>query len=90
MWCNTGKVEAKFEFELGDIYISFFHRLISFDRQHLNITYKLCASVRLEVTGISQGTLLPLTLKTSLNINLVNIFGPTLNAGSSLFALVCL
>ena len=42
-------------------------------RQHLKITSKLCTVVRLEVGGLSHGTLLPLTLKTSLNVNLVNI-----------------
>ena len=34
-------------------------------------------SVRLEVTGLSHGALLPLTLKTSLNMNLVNTFNLT-------------
>ena len=57
--------------ELGDIYISFIHRTISFYR-HLKITCKLCKPVPLEVRGLSHGTLLPLTLKTSLNTNLVN------------------
>ena len=57
--------------ELGDIYISFIHRTISF-YGHLKITYKLCKPVPLEVRGLSHGTLLPLTLKTSLNTNLVN------------------
>ena len=33
--------------------------------------------VRLEVGGLSQDTLLPLTLKTSLNANLVHIFDST-------------
>ena len=33
--------------------------------------------VPLEVRGLSHGTLLPLTLKTSLNTNLVNIFHST-------------
>ena len=32
----------------------------------MKFTYKLRTSVRLEVTGISQGTLLPLTLKTTI------------------------
>ena len=52
--------------ELGDIYISFSYRSISFYRQHMKFTYKLHTSARLEVTGISQGTLLPLTLKTTI------------------------
>ena len=47
---------------------------MSFYRQHLKITCKLCTSVRLEVGGLSHGTRLPLTLKTSLNANLANIF----------------
>ena len=46
--------------------MSFIYRSISSYRQHLNISYKLCTPVRLKVTGISHGTLLPLTLKTSL------------------------
>ena len=54
------------------IYIS-----ISFYRQYLKITCKLCTPVHLEVGGLSHGTLLSLTLKTSLNANLVNIFGST-------------
>ena len=41
--------------------------------------------VPLEVRGIFNDTLLPLTLKTSLNKNLVNIFNPTLNTGSLSF-----
>ena len=45
--------------------------------QHLKITCKLCAPVRLEVGGLSHGALLPQTLKTSLNANLVNIFNLT-------------
>ena len=65
------------EFELGDIYISFIYRRISFYRQHLKITYKLCTPVSLEVKGLSHGTLLPLTLKTSLNANLESIFNST-------------
>ena len=63
--------------ELGDIYMSFIYRTISFYRQHLKITCKLCTPVRLEFRGLSHGTLLPLTLKTSLNANLVNIFNST-------------
>ena len=58
--------------ELGDIYISFIHRTISFYRQHLKITCKLCKPVRLEVRGLSHGKRLPITLKTSLNTNIVN------------------
>ena len=72
------------EFELGDIYISFIYITISFYRQHLKITYKLCTPVSLEVKGLSHGTLLPLTLKTSLNANLVNIFHSTRETCSSL------
>ena len=59
------------ESELGDNYISFIYR------QHLKITSKLCTPVRWKVTGLSHGTLLPLTLKTSFNTNLVNIFNST-------------
>ena len=51
--------------------------MISFYRQHLKITCKLCTPVRLEVRGLSHGRPLPLTLKTSLNTNLVNIFNST-------------
>ena len=65
------------ESELGDIYIPFTYRSISFYRQHLKITCKLCTPVRLEFAGLSHGTLLPLTLKTSLNANLMNIFNST-------------
>ena len=67
-------MNLKNECELGDIYIQFINRTISFYRQHLKITCKLCTPLSLEVTGLSHGTLLPLTLKTSLNANLVNIF----------------
>ena len=42
-------------------------------------------TVRLKVKGISHGKLLPITLKTSLNANLVNIFIWTLIAGSLSF-----
>ena len=70
-------MNLKNESELGDIYISFIYRSISFYRQHLKITCKLCTPVRLEVGGLSHGTLLPLTLKTSLNANAVNIFNST-------------
>ena len=73
------KPTLKNESELGDIYISFIYRSISFYRQLLKITCKLCTPVRLEVRGISHGTLLPLTLKTSLSTNLVNIFNSTQN-----------
>ena len=59
--------------ELGDIYILIIYRTISFYRQDLKITCKLCMPVRLNIRGLSHGTLL-LTLKTSLNKNLVNIF----------------
>ena len=70
-------MNLKNESELGDIYISFIYRTISFYRQNLKITCKLFTPVRLEVRGLSYGTLLPLTLKTSLNTNLVNIFHST-------------
>ena len=69
-------MNLKNESELGDIYI-FTYRTINFYRQYLKITCKLCTLVRLEVRGLSHGTLLPLTLKTSLNTNLVNIFHST-------------
>ena len=75
------------ESELGEIYIPFTYRSISFYRHHLKITCKLCKSVRLEVTGIAHGTLSPLTIKASSNINLVNIFDSTLNAGSLSFVI---
>ena len=39
----------------------------------------------LKVRGTSHGTPFPLTLETSLNTNLVNIFNSTLNRGSSSF-----
>ena len=74
------------ESELVEIYISFIYRSISFYR-HLKITCKLCKSVRLEVTGITHGTLPPLTIKASSNINLLNIFDSTLNAGSLSFVI---
>ena len=70
-------MNLKNESELGDIYISFIYRTISFYKQNLKITFKLCTPVHLEVRGLSHGTLLPLTLKTSLNTNLVNIFNST-------------
>ena len=69
-------MNLKNESELGDIYISFIYRTISFYR-HLKITCELCTSARLEVRGLSHGTLPSLTLKTSLNANLVNIFNST-------------
>ena len=70
-------MNLKNESELGDIYISFIYRTISFYRQHWKITCKLCSPVRLEVRRLSHGTLLPLTLKASSNTNLVNIFNLT-------------
>ena len=70
-------MNQKNESELGDINISFIYRTISFYLQHLKIAYKLCKPVRLQVRGLSHGTLLPLILKTSLNMNLVNIFNST-------------
>ena len=75
-------MNLKNKFELGDIYISFICISINFYMQHLKITYKWCMSLPLEVRGISHGTLLPITLKTSLNTNVVNIFNSTLHAGS--------
>ena len=69
-------MNLKNEPELGDIYISVIYRTISFYR-HLKITCKLCTLVRLEVRGLSHGTLFPLTLKTSLITNLANIFNST-------------
>ena len=60
-------MSLKNESELADIYISFIYRTISFYRQHLTIACKLCTPVPLEVRGLSHGTPLPLTLKTSLN-----------------------
>ena len=74
-------MNLKNESKLGDIYISFIYR------QHLKIACKLCTPVRLEVTDISHGTLLPLNLKTSLNTHLVNIFNSTLNVGSLSFVI---
>ena len=68
-------MNLKNEYELGDIYISFIYRT-SFCR-HLKITCKLCTPVPLDVRGLSHGRLLPLTLKISLNANLVNIFHST-------------
>ena len=69
-------MNLKNESKLGDIYI-FIYRTISFYRQLLKIACKLCTPVRLEVRGLYHGTLLPLTLKTSLNTSLVNIFNST-------------
>ena len=69
-------MNLKNEPELGDTYISSIYRIISFYR-HLKITCKLCMPVPLEVKGLSHGRLLPLTLKTSSNANLVNIFHST-------------
>ena len=65
----TRRMNLKNESELGDICISFIHRSISFYRQHLKITFKLCTPVCMEVRGVFHGTLLPLILKTSLNTN---------------------
>ena len=42
----------------------------------------------MEVTGIYHGALLSLTLKTSLNANLVNVFNSTLNVGRLVFVIV--
>ena len=77
-------MNLKNESELGDIYISFIYRTISFYR-HLKITCKLCTPVSLEVRGLSHGALLPLTLKTSLKTNLVNI--KNLNSCNLLFVI---
>ena len=65
------------ESELVDIYISFIDATINFYRHHLKITCELCTPVPLKFRGLSHGTLLPLTPKTSLNMNLVNIFHST-------------
>ena len=70
-------MNLKNESELGEIYVSFIYRTVSFYRQHLKITWKLCTPVRLEVRGLCRGTLLPLALKISLNTNLVNTFNST-------------
>ena len=70
-------MNLKNEPELGEIYVSFIYRTVSFYRQHLKITCKLCTPVRFEVRGLSHGTLLLLALKISLNTNLVNIFNST-------------
>ena len=43
-------MNLKNESKLGDIYIVFIYR-ISFYREHLKITYKLCTPVPLEVTS---------------------------------------
>ena len=67
----------KNESQVGDIYIPFIYRSRSFHRKHLKITCKLCMLVRLEVGGLSHGRRLLLTLKTSLNVNLANIFNST-------------
>ena len=64
----------KSELENIYIYIYIIYRTISFYRQHLEITCKLSTPVRLEVTGLSDDPLLRQTLKTSLGMNLVNIF----------------
>ena len=42
-----------------------------------NCDDKLCTPVNLEVGGLSHGTLLPLTVKTNLNLNFVDIFNST-------------
>ena len=70
-------MNVKNESVLGDVYTPFIHRSINFYRQHLKISCKLCTPVRLEVGGLFHGTLLPLTLRTSLNANLLNIFKST-------------
>ena len=79
-------MNLKNESELGDVYVPFIYKLISFYRQHLKIICKLFAPIRLEDRGISHGTL-PLTLKTSLNRKFLNIFNSTLNAGSLSFVI---
>ena len=63
------RINLKNESELGDMYMSFIYRT-SFYGQHVKIMCKLCTPARLEVRGLSHGTLLPLTLKSSLNTNL--------------------
>ena len=65
-------MNLKNQSELGDIYILFIYRAISLYRQHVKITCKLCTPVRFEVRSLSHGALLPLTLETSLNTNVVN------------------
>ena len=71
-------MNLKNESALGDIiYISFIYKMISFYGQHLKITCKLCTPVRMEVVGLSHSTHHTLTLKTSLNMNLENIFNST-------------
>ena len=42
-----------------------------------NCDDKLRTPVNLEVGGLSHGTLLPLTVKTNLNLNFVDIFNST-------------
>ena len=66
-------MNLKNESDLGGIYIPFIYRSISFYRQHLKITCKLCMPVRLEVGSSFHSTLLPITLKTSLWISLTQI-----------------
>ena len=58
-------MNLKNESELGDIYIPFIYRSISFYRQYLKSKCKFCTLVSLEVrgtSGTSHGKLLPLTL----------------------------
>ena len=78
-------MNLKNESELGDIYMSFIYKTISFYRQHLKIICKLGTPIPWEVRGLSHGALLPLTLKTSLKTNLVNI--KNLNSCNLLFVI---
>ena len=56
-------MNLKNEFELGNIYVSFIYRTISFYRKHLKIACKLYTPLRLEVRGLFPCTFLQLTLK---------------------------
>ena len=71
------KPTQKNESELGDICTLYIYRSINLYRKLLKSTCKLSMHVHLAVRGIYHGTLLPLTLKTSLKMNLVNIFNST-------------
>ena len=69
------------------LYIIYLHSNKFLQTTLENYMYIMYAPVHLEVTGICHGTLLPLTLKTSLNTDLVNIFNWTLNVGSLSFVI---
>ena len=64
--------------------MSFIYTSITFYKQHLNITCKICTSISLEVTGSSHSALFPLTLKSSLDTNFVNIFNSHLSMSNPL------